>query len=171
MRKIFSPEMQFRNWKTKTKEVKRRLYSRALLSHILSGMSRKRYCATRIVRRFNPSTVSSERGPYAGAVVGPRHLLARAAYVCYRFVMSTTIKLTPAQEAWLEAQVASGQLPSIEHGVRSAVADLMAISNDDLAWAKPYVVEARASVARGDVSSGEAVLAHLRTRIAQLRNA
>lgn len=85
--------------------------------------------------------------------------------------MSTTIKLTPAQEAWLEAQVASGRLPSIEDGVRSAVADLMAISNDDLAWAKPYVDEARASVARGDVSTGEAVLARLRSRIAQLRTA
>jgi len=85
--------------------------------------------------------------------------------------MTTTVKLTPAQEAWLEAQVAEGRLPSIEDGVRSAVADLMTIANDDLAWAKPYVDEARASVARGDVATGETVLANLRRRIAQLKSA
>lgn len=85
--------------------------------------------------------------------------------------MSSTVKLTPAQEAWLEAQVAEGRLPSIEDAVRSAVADLMTISNDDLAWAKPYVDQARASVARGDISTGEAVLARLRQRISQLKSA
>lgn len=85
--------------------------------------------------------------------------------------MTTTFKLTAAQEAWLEAQVAAGHLPSIEDGVRSAVADLMTISTDDLAWARPYVDEARASVARGDVSTGEALLAQLRARISQLRSA
>ena len=66
--------------------------------------------------------------------------------------MTTTIKLTPPQEAWLEAQVAAGRLPSIDDAVRSAVADLMTISNDDLAWAKPYVDEARASVGHGDAT-------------------
>lgn len=85
--------------------------------------------------------------------------------------MTTTVKLTPAQEAWLEAQVAAGHLPSVQDGVRSAVADLMAISDDDLAWAKPYVDEARASVARGDFSTGEAVLTRLRARIAQFKTA
>jgi Arc/MetJ-type ribon-helix-helix transcriptional regulator len=85
--------------------------------------------------------------------------------------MSSTVTLTPAQEAWLEAQVAEGRLPSVEDAVRSAVADLMTISNDELAWAKPYVDQARASVARGDISTGEAVLARLRQRIAQLKSA
>ena len=85
--------------------------------------------------------------------------------------MTTTITLTPAQQAWLEAQVAAGRLPSVDDAVRSAVADLMTISNDDLAWAKPYVDEARASVARGDVSTGEAVLARLRERITRLKTA
>lgn len=84
--------------------------------------------------------------------------------------MSTTVQLTPAQEAWLEAQVAAGRLPSIDDAVRSAVADLMTIANDDLAWAKPYVDEARASVARGDVTNGELVLARLRERIAHLKS-
>jgi Arc/MetJ-type ribon-helix-helix transcriptional regulator len=85
--------------------------------------------------------------------------------------MSTLVRLTSAQEAWLEAQVAEGRLPSVDDAVRSAVADMMTISNDDLAWAKPYVDEARASVARGDVSTGEAVLARLRQRIANLKSA
>ena len=85
--------------------------------------------------------------------------------------MTTTVKLNPAQVAWLEAQVAAGRLPSIDDAVRSAVADLMTISSDDLAWAKPYVDEARASVARGDVTTGELMLARLRERIAQLKSA
>lgn len=85
--------------------------------------------------------------------------------------MSSTVTLTPAQEAWLEAQVAEGRLPSVEDAVRSAVADLMTVSNDELAWAKPYVDQARASVARGDISTGEAVLARLKQRIAQLKSA
>lgn len=85
--------------------------------------------------------------------------------------MSTSIELTPAQQAWLEAQVAAGRLPSIDAAVRSAVADMMSIAGDDLAWAKPYVDEARAAVARGDVSRGEDVLARLRQRIVQLKTA
>lgn len=85
--------------------------------------------------------------------------------------MTTTVKLTPAQQAWLEAQVAAGRLPSVDDAVRSAVADLMTISNDDLAWARPYVDEARASVARGDVSHGETVLARLREKILRLKSA
>ena len=85
--------------------------------------------------------------------------------------MTTVVTLTPAQEAWLEAQVAAGHLPSIDDAVRSAVADLMTIANDDLAWAKPYVDEARASIARGDVTNGEVVLARLRERIARLKSA
>ena len=43
------------------------------------------------------------------------------------------ITLTPEQEAWCIAHAAA-----VEEG-------------DDLAWAKPYVNEARAAVARGDV--------------------
>lgn len=85
--------------------------------------------------------------------------------------MPTTVDLTPAQQAWLEAEVAAGRLPSIDDAVRSAVADLMTISNDELAWAQPYVDEARAAVARGDVTNGELVLARLRARIASLKSA
>ena len=50
----------------------------------------------------------------------------------------------------LEDQVAAGHFTSLEEALALAVADLMAAETDDLAWAKPYVDEARASLARGD---------------------
>jgi Arc/MetJ-type ribon-helix-helix transcriptional regulator len=80
-----------------------------------------------------------------------------------------TITLTPAQQAWLEAQVAAGRLPSIEDGVQAAITDMMSIRDDDLAWAAPYVDQARASAARGEVVDGQAFLASLEDRIARLR--
>jgi hypothetical protein len=39
------------------------------------------------------------------------------------------------------------------------------IEADDLAWAKPYVDEARASVARGDVMSGEEFFRRLAAKL------
>lgn len=81
-----------------------------------------------------------------------------------------TITLTPEQQAWLEAQVAAGTIPSVEDGVRVAVADLMAIAEDDLAWAKPYVDKARVSAARGDVISGDDFLAGLRNRVSRVKS-
>jgi antitoxin ParD1/3/4 len=61
------------------------------------------------------------------------------------------ISLTPEQREWLEAKVAAGQFDSIEEAATAAIADSMAGEIDDMAWAKPYVDEARAAVARGDV--------------------
>jgi Arc/MetJ-type ribon-helix-helix transcriptional regulator len=85
--------------------------------------------------------------------------------------MPTSIKLTAAQEAWLEAQVAEGHVPSAEDAVRSAVADLMTLSNDDLSWAKPYVEAARASVARGETVEAQDILLRLRRHIADFKSA
>lgn len=65
------------------------------------------------------------------------------------------ITLPPDQQKWLEAEVASGRFQSMDDAVAAAVAELMSIQDDDLAWAKPYVEQARASVASGDVMSGE----------------
>jgi antitoxin ParD1/3/4 len=62
------------------------------------------------------------------------------------------------QLEWLEAQVAAGHFASIDEALAVAVADLKALS-DDLAWAKPYVEKARASIARGDVISGRSSFA------------
>jgi antitoxin ParD1/3/4 len=80
------------------------------------------------------------------------------------------IILPPEQQEWLEAEVAAGHFTSIDEALAVAVADLMAIHNDDLAWAKPYVDQARASVARGDVLSGEEYFKRLNARLESLRS-
>lgn len=79
-----------------------------------------------------------------------------------------TITLTPAQEAWLEAQVKSGAIPSVEDAVRVAVADMMTIDVGDLSWARPLVDEARAGVAMGHVVEGDEFLSKLDHLIASL---
>jgi len=79
------------------------------------------------------------------------------------------IKLPPEQLKWLEAEVAAGRFASVDEALTLAVADLMAIYNDDLAWAKPYVDEALASVERGDVISGEEFFNWLDGRLKKLR--
>ena len=72
-----------------------------------------------------------------------------------------TITLTPEQVKWLEQQVADGNFESVEDAVRLAVGDLMAFDADDLAWAKPLVDEARASLARGEGIQAESVKAEI----------
>jgi antitoxin ParD1/3/4 len=85
-----------------------------------------------------------------------------------------SITLTPEQEAWLNARVASGDFASVEEAARQLIneriAERAAEASDDLAWAKPFVEEARAAVARGEFVSLEeykafnaALLASLRT--------
>jgi antitoxin ParD1/3/4 len=82
-----------------------------------------------------------------------------------------TVTLTPEQMRWIEAAVAAGQFPSVEEAVRAAVDELIAASEfGDLAWAKPYIDEARASVARGDVVDGDEFLARLSQGIDALRS-
>jgi antitoxin ParD1/3/4 len=65
------------------------------------------------------------------------------------------ITLTPEQEAWIQAHVATGDFASIEEAARQLIddriAELAANDDDDLEWAKPLLDEARASIARGDV--------------------
>jgi Arc/MetJ-type ribon-helix-helix transcriptional regulator len=74
------------------------------------------------------------------------------------------VVLPPEQRKWLEAQVAAGRFASIDEALSVAVADLMAIESDDLAWAKPYVDRAFESVERGDVISGEEFFARLKVK-------
>jgi antitoxin ParD1/3/4 len=66
--------------------------------------------------------------------------------------------------------VAAGHFASIDEALAVAVADLMAIHDDDLVWAKPYVDQARASVARGDVLSGEEFFKRLDAKCKSLRS-
>jgi antitoxin ParD1/3/4 len=80
------------------------------------------------------------------------------------------VTLPSDQLEWLEAQVAAGRFRSVDEALVVAVADLKAMRDDDLAWAKPYVEEARASVARGDVSSGEDFFKRLDAKLETLRS-
>jgi antitoxin ParD1/3/4 len=75
------------------------------------------------------------------------------------------ITLSPAQKEWLEAQVDAGHFGSIDHAVTVAIAGLIAIDFDDLAWAKPYVEDARTAVARGKVSTLEDALTDIDTYV------
>jgi antitoxin ParD1/3/4 len=89
----------------------------------------------------------------------------------YRYIHTMNVALPREQQEWLEAEVAAGHFSSIDEAVAVAVADLKALMEDDLAWAKPYVDQARASVARGDVISGEKFFKHLNAKIDTLRSA
>jgi antitoxin ParD1/3/4 len=86
----------------------------------------------------------------------------------YNFWMN--ISLPKEHLEWLEAEVAAGHFASIDEALAIAVADLRALSQDDLAWAKPYIDKARASVARGDVISGEEFFKRLNTKINELNS-
>jgi antitoxin ParD1/3/4 len=79
------------------------------------------------------------------------------------------VTLPIEQQKWLEAEVAAGRFGSIDEALAVAVADLMAIQDDDLAWAKPYVDQARASIARGAVMSGAEFFKRLEAKLESLR--
>jgi antitoxin ParD1/3/4 len=83
------------------------------------------------------------------------------------------ISLTPKQEIWIRAHVAAGDFVSVEEAVRQLIDDRIAELGvdedggaDDMAWAKPYVDEARADMARGDVVTLDEHRARNRARLA-----
>jgi antitoxin ParD1/3/4 len=84
-----------------------------------------------------------------------------------------TIILTPEQEAWCQAHVAAGAFASVEEAARQLIDERIAEraieEGDDLAWAKPYVDEARAAVARGDVVTLDEHKARNAARLAAIR--
>jgi antitoxin ParD1/3/4 len=79
------------------------------------------------------------------------------------------ISLPKDQLEWLEAEVAAGHFESIDEAISVAVADLRMLRDDDLAWAKPYVDEARAQVARGETIPGDEFLKWLDDDAERLR--
>jgi antitoxin ParD1/3/4 len=83
------------------------------------------------------------------------------------------ITLTPEQEAWCKAHVARGDFASVEAAARQLIderiAERAAEESDDLSWAKPYVDEARAAVARGEFVSLEEHKAHNASLLASLK--
>jgi antitoxin ParD1/3/4 len=84
-----------------------------------------------------------------------------------------TITLNPDQEAWLKTRVASGDFASVEDAARKLIderiAELAHAEDDDMAWAKPYVDEALAEVARGEEITLEEHKARNAARLAALR--
>jgi antitoxin ParD1/3/4 len=86
------------------------------------------------------------------------------------YILHMNIVLPPAQQKWLEAQVAKGEFASVEDAVQQMIAERMALEADDLAWARPYVDEARAAVARGEVLTLEEHEARINERIKALKS-
>jgi antitoxin ParD1/3/4 len=84
-----------------------------------------------------------------------------------------SITLTPEQEAWIKAHVATGDFASIEEAARQLIddriAELAETGDDDLIWAKPYVDEARADMERGDVITLDEHRARNGARLAALK--
>ncbi|HAH11603.1 MAG TPA: hypothetical protein DCL54_10900 [Alphaproteobacteria bacterium] len=85
-----------------------------------------------------------------------------------------TITLTPTQEAWLNACVARGEFNTIEDAVRAmidaVIAAQAASDDDDMAWAKPFIDEADAAIARGEVVPAAVAKERVATLLAKLRS-
>ncbi len=73
------------------------------------------------------------------------------------------------QQAWLDAQVASGEFASAEEALAHLIDARIAEEEDDLAWAKPLVEEARAQFEHGDYMTLEAFKARNAVRRENLR--
>jgi antitoxin ParD1/3/4 len=80
------------------------------------------------------------------------------------FVVSKgmSITLTPEQETWIKARVATGDFASVEEAARQLIderiaelADDVEGEHDDMAWAKPLVDEGIAALERGNVMTLE----------------
>jgi len=86
-----------------------------------------------------------------------------------------SITLTPEQETWIKAHVATGDFASVEEAARQLIDDRIAElahddsdEPDDVAWVKPLLDEARADMARGDVVTLEEHRARNAARLAAL---
>jgi antitoxin ParD1/3/4 len=80
------------------------------------------------------------------------------------------ITISPEQQKWLETEVAAGHFDSIDDAVAAAIGQLMSLNDDDLAWAKPYIEQARASVARGEAISGDEFFKRLARKLEILQS-
>jgi antitoxin ParD1/3/4 len=84
-----------------------------------------------------------------------------------------TITLRPEQVAQLQALVARGEYESIEDAARQLIDERLAErsieENDDLSWAKPYVDEALAELARGEGMTLEEHKKRIAARLAALK--
>ena len=79
------------------------------------------------------------------------------------------IELTPSQAASLQAAVAAGEFPSIEAAIQLALDQILPLDTDDLSWARPYVDQARESIAQGRYITLEEFRRDIRETIARLQ--
>jgi Arc/MetJ-type ribon-helix-helix transcriptional regulator len=79
------------------------------------------------------------------------------------------ISLSREHKDWLTREVAAGRFPSIDAAIASAVEAMRSIAEADLEWARPYIEEADASLARGEGIPGHEFLAELDRRLETLR--
>jgi antitoxin ParD1/3/4 len=83
------------------------------------------------------------------------------------------ITLRPEQVAQLQAYVTRGEYASVEDAARQLIDERLAErsieENDDLSWAKPYVDEALASLARGEGMTLEEHRKRTAARLAALK--
>ena len=83
-----------------------------------------------------------------------------------------SITLTPDQEAWLQAHVATGDFASVEEAARQLIDERIVereIEDDDLDWAKPLVDEELAALERGEFISLDEHKARNAARLAALK--
>jgi len=84
-----------------------------------------------------------------------------------------TITLNPDQEARIRIRVARGDFASVEEAARQLIDEALVEraleESDDMTWARPYVDEALAEVARGEEISLEEHKARNAARLAALR--
>jgi antitoxin ParD1/3/4 len=79
------------------------------------------------------------------------------------------MKLTTEQEAWLTAHIESGEFSSAEDAFAQLIDARIADESDDMVWAKPYVEEAEAEIARGEFLTLEEHRARNKARVAALQ--
>jgi antitoxin ParD1/3/4 len=79
------------------------------------------------------------------------------------------ITLPPEQEQWLKQQIDQGVFTPVEDAVRKLIAERMTFEADDFVWANPYVDEARAALARGEMLTLEEAVADMRAHLDSLK--
>lgn len=79
------------------------------------------------------------------------------------------ITLPREHQEWLEAQVKAGAYDSIDEAVTSILAKHMNMDIDDMAWAKPFVDEGRASLEQGKALTLAEHLAYIDETLEKLK--
>ena len=83
------------------------------------------------------------------------------------------ISPTPDEQNWLASHVERGEFASIAEAARQLISERIAermIEEDDLAWAKPLVEEARADIATGGVVTAEKRGARMKALLASMKD-